>query len=332
MLSKGLKLKKTIKDIKIKYNLISFQCIFLICTIIGILFSLTLVSCGKKEESMNLDESKCSIYYIKRDETLLVPKEYIYVSGVLSERLGEVINKISTESGDISLISPIDDDMEIKEYYLDDAQAVINFSSKYSELEQKDEILIRSAIVKSLTSIDGIETVSFLVEGKPFLLQSGKAAGAMRAEDYIVGDDFDENGYNEIDVNLYFADRMGNTLIKYSTRMDYNQEESIEKQVLQKLIMGPLEDNIYPVINPEIVINSVNVKDGICTVDFSEQFFNEPYNVSTDVAIYSVVNTLTELNNITGVYFTINGSSSELFQNKYALTECFEYKGDLVQN
>ena len=75
---------------------------------------------------------------------------------------------------------------------------------------------------------------------------------------------------------------------------------------------------------------SISVKDGICYANFDENFLTQMYNVSTDVAIYSVVNSLMELNNVNKVQISINGETDIMFRESVSLTTLFERNLDLV--
>ena len=66
-------------------------------------------------------------------------------------------------------------------------------------------------------------------------------------------------------------------------------------------------------------------KDGICYVNLDESFLTVVNNVSTDVAVYSIVNSLVELSNINKVQILINGEVAESFQ-----TTTFERNLDIV--
>lgn len=66
-------------------------------------------------------------------------------------------------------------------------------------------------------------------------------------------------------------------------------------------------------------------KDGICYVNLDESFLTVVNNVSTDVAVYSIVNSLVELSNINKVQILINGEVPESFQ-----TTTFERNLDIV--
>ncbi|MBR1440375.1 MAG: GerMN domain-containing protein, partial [Lachnospiraceae bacterium] len=112
----------------------------------------------------------------------------------------------------------------------------------------------------------------------------------------------------------------------------YNSNISLEKIVLEELIKGPEEGAAYgPTINPETKVISVSVKDGTCYVNFSEQFLKQPYTIKSDVTIYSIVNSLSELSNINKVQLSINGETNTTYLDSVTLTTVFERNLDIIE-
>jgi len=69
------------------------------------------------------------------------------------------------------------------------------------------------------------------------------------------------------------------------------------------------------VINPETKIINILTKDGICYVNLDSSFLTVVNNVSTEVAVYSIVNSLVELDNINKVQILVNGEVPSTFSN-----------------
>ena len=60
----------------------------------------------------------------------------------------------------------------------------------------------------------------------------------------------------------------------------------------------------------------VTVKDGTCYVNLDNGFLTQTYNVSAEVQIYSIVNSLVELSNINKVQIAVNGNTDMIFREK----------------
>ena len=68
-------------------------------------------------------------------------------------------------------------------------------------------------------------------------------------------------------------------------------------------------------INPETKIVNILTKDGICYVNLDSNFLTVVNNVSTEVAVYAIVNSLVELDNINKVQILVNGEVPTTFSN-----------------
>ena len=73
------------------------------------------------------------------------------------------------------------------------------------------------------------------------------------------------------------------------------------------------------------------MRNGTCYVNFDSSFVDSALNVSDYVPVYSVVNSLTELPNISRVVITVDGVSSMKFRD-ISLEDPFERNLDYVEN
>ena len=117
-------------------------------------------------------------------------------------------------------------------------------------------------------------------------------------------------------VTLYFASLEDDQayLVK-ETREVKNLEENIYKAIIEELIGGPTSQDLYPTIPPDSVVNSVKLTNGLAVVDFDLRIITNyediPHSSTTEtLAIYSIVNTLTEFEEIEMVKITIEGKDS----------------------
>ena len=117
-------------------------------------------------------------------------------------------------------------------------------------------------------------------------------------------------------VTLYFASMEDDRayLVK-ETRELKEPEENIYKAIIEELIKGPTSQDLYPTIPPDSVVNSVKLTNGLAIVDFNLRIITNyediPHSSTTEtLAIYSIVNTLTEFEEIEMVKITIEGKDS----------------------
>jgi len=117
-------------------------------------------------------------------------------------------------------------------------------------------------------------------------------------------------------VTLYFASLEDDQayLVK-ETREVKKNEENIYKAIIEELINGPISQDLYPTIPLDSVVNSVRLTNGLAVVDFNLRIITNyediPHSSTTEtLAIYSIVNTLTEFEEIEMVKITIEGKDS----------------------
>ena len=91
-------------------------------------------------------------------------------------------------------------------------------------------------------------------------------------------------------------------------------------------------DGVYDTLPRNAKALSVTVKNGICYVNFDSAFADDALNVSEYIPIYSVVNSLTELPNISRVQISINGVSNIKFRDSISLEQPLERNMDYVKN
>ena len=133
------------------------------------------------------------------------------------------------------------------------------------------------------------------------------------------------------ELTLYFPDRQGLSLVGEETEVVLGSRTEAEA-VVEKLIEGPQSTELLTLIPEGTELLGVTVDDGLCTVDFSGQFTeNSAGGTSSEtLCVYSIVNSLTELEDIDEVLFLINGETVEIFGN-FIFDEPFEADGALIK-
>ncbi|MBC7334318.1 MAG: GerMN domain-containing protein, partial [Actinobacteria bacterium] len=84
------------------------------------------------------------------------------------------------------------------------------------------------------------------------------------------------------------------------------------KKILEELIKGPERSELYPTLPSSTRVISVEVEDGLATVNLSKEILTDttqiPHSSITEVlAISSIVNTLTEFDEIKRVKIIVEG-------------------------
>ena len=273
-----------------------------------------LTGCGTREPETG---KKISVYYVNTAETKVEVHDQYLNTKTPEEQLEETMTFLSTTPEKLEYKAPFDMGFQVLDYDVEDGKLVINVDKAYSELSVTTEVLVRAAVVRTLTQLSNVKYVTITVEVSQLYDNAGELVGSMKAEQFINNDGNEINTYELVKVKLYFANADGDKLIAAYREKHYSTNTPLERFVVEELIAGPSGqiEGLYPVINPETKIINILTKDGICYVNLDSSFLTVVNNVSTEVAVYSIVNSLVELDNINKVQILVNGEVPSTFSN-----------------
>lgn len=289
-----------------------------------------LTACSESEET----GTPIEISYLNQSETQIIPEVHYLQGRETTERIVEVLTLLGEVPDSKELKATLTGSIYIVSYTYDDGQVIVSMSDKYKELSKTTEVLIRAALVRSLTNIPGVEYVMLTVNGEPLIDSTGTALGIMTADMFLDGAGTPFNSYEQTTIRLYFANETGEGLVSINRNLLHNMDMSnisMEKLVIEQLIKGPVNDSSYATVNPATKLLSVTVKDGICYVNFDSGFLTPVNNVTSEVAIYSVVNSLVELTNVNKVQISVDGNKDMKFREKYELSTVFERNLQIIE-
>ncbi len=286
-------------------------------------------ACSMQRESAQGETYK--IYYVNRDDTAVFSMDHATTARDKEELVAELLEQLGTSSEKLEYKAPLSDSFQLLGYSIAEDQLVISFDENYKKLPVTTEVLVRAAIVRTLTQIEGIQYISFQVQSEPLTDASG-VIGLMSADMFIDNAGNEINTYEKVNLTLYLANERGDGLKQVTRPVIYSSNISMERLVVEQVIAGPAEgEKVFPSINPGTKIISVNVKDGICYVDLDNSFLTQIYNVTSDVAIYSLTNSLVELANVNKVQISIGGSTNVNYKENVSLSTVFERNLELVE-
>lgn len=282
-----------------------------------------LCGCAGKEKK----ESEYVVYYKNPEGTKLITEPFDAKGQTQSQILDNLLKKLAADCSEDS-ISTFPKNVELQKYELKDGQLTISFGKEYDEMSKSDEVLLRSAVVLTVTQLKNVQYVSFVVGELPLADSSGNPVGLMSAENFV---EHEPEKYQETTLTLYFANKTGDKLVETTKTVYYKGSTSMERLVVEQLIEGP-EKDAYPTIPSSTKVQNVTVEDGICYVNLSDGFMDSEYDVTAQVCVYSLVNSLSELTGVNKVQILINGKMVESFRDIISLKESLERNLDLVES
>ena len=298
----------------------------------GLILMLAVISIGCSSEEKQ--GTAIDISYLNKKETKLVTETHYLESTDTKDMIVEVLKLLCAVPDNKELKATLTSGINIITYSYDGEQVIVSLGEKYKELSRTTEVLTRAALVRSLTNIPGINYVMLTVNGEALTDLSGNAIGIMTADMFVdnAGTQV-ETVESKVNLRLYFANETGDGLIAVNRELTHNADVSnvpMEKLVVEQLISGPANNETFPTISSDTKLVNITVKDGVCYLTFNSAILTTVNNVTTDVTIYSIVNSLVELSNINKEQISIEDNKDGKFRDKYEASTVFERNLSLV--
>ena len=306
---------------------------------IGLLLAvsmLLIVGCSKDKNEDKVGK-KYQIYYCNSEETELVGMDYWTDTTDTIKLIEELIDALSKEPDSIKYKKVKPDSVSLLSAELnDDKQLTLRFNRAYSDMTGVSEILFRAAVVKMMCQIGGVSYVEFYIEDQPLMKSADKPYGFQTAEDFLDNTGRETNFRQNVTMSLYFADKSGKALKEVVVNMDYDGSVSLEQLILQRLIDGPeaiqnIDTQVQATIPKDTVVQKTSVREGVCYVYLNDAFMNKLPDITDEVAIYSVVNSLCDLSSVSKVQFMIDGKTVAMYRENVVFDGLFERNLDLVK-
>ena len=275
-----------------------------------------------------------NLYFKNISTNALEPESHTIAKGDPSLVLQEALEALKAGPKAGHLAPSIPEGVEIPDVkiYVNKPIAEVTLSDSYKDLSANDELFCRASLVWSLTELDFIEDVHIYVGNEELLKSDGTPMGLLNRENVRIQTDILPVKTEEQVVTLYFGDEQGLGLVPESHTVTVSSQP-IEYYIIEALIKGPLDSNHHATLPSETKIGSVETKENICYVDLNADFINKFTGGSTGerLAVYSIVNSLTELSNIKRVQILIEGNKVNAIQGHLMdISSSFERDESLI--
>ncbi len=284
-----------------------------------------MIGCGSQREK------EYQVYYLNSDVTRIVPQEVSLTNTSGTEQMEELMAYLQTQPKDAGFMQALPSNVKILGISVTSYQITVDFSEEYYEMKPEEEILTRAAIAKTLLSNTEYSYVAITVESKPLLNANGLTVGAMSLDSFVENPGKQINSSQKTTLTLYFSDKQGTKLVPETREVHYSSNISLEKLVMEQLMEGPRESGLQETIPSGTKLITVTVVDGICYVNLDEMFLNQNQEITEQVVLYSIVNSLTELSTVNKVQLSINGDTSGKCRYSYPLSTMYEADMGLVE-
>lgn len=136
--------------------------------------------------------------------------------------------------------------------------------------------------------------------------------------EYTPQEEMSDDEIRKTIISLYFKNIETNSLIAEAKCIDVKElYKEPYSYLINLLIKGAESEKLESAIPEGTKVNSCILKGNTIYVDLSKEFIdNAPAGIKEEsMIVYSIVNTLTELNEVSGVKFLINGEENQAFKD-----------------
>ena len=259
-------------------------------------------------------KAKLDMYYLNEQNTGIIAEQHTIRYSDKYGLVGEIIDELRSGPDDSRHGRIMPSDTEILSIsFTDDESVVIDLSGQYLTEDASRNVLNTYAVTKSVCSDGNLKRVMVTVNGGEITDQDGNRLGYVAAADINLEDE--EYSSEMRDVVLYFADQSGSGLVREDRTITITDQQPVEQYIINELIKGPASGDMQSVLSPDTVLMSVDVEDNICYLNFKSNFLskNSGGEAHERLVIYSIVNSLTELNTINRVQFLMDGKRVDTF-------------------
>lgn len=207
------------------------------------------------------------------------------------------------------LASPFPEGLSAEDYHIQDGCLTLVLSEEIQSLFGMDRTMAVACLVYTLTQLPQVESV-FLDAGDG-ALSDGLLATALTRDHFLLFDDSFTS--DQVELRAYFADRENRYLVAESRKGRFSTDQEMISYLVRQLMAGPSQEGSQRALPEGMVLLGVALESGICTVNFSEAFLTDmpKTHAGARMAVFSLVNTLTELTQVEAVQILCLGRTVE---------------------
>lgn len=203
-------------------------------------------------------------------------------------------------------------DATINRILINNDRITVDFSKEFITGDSARNILAVYAVVKTLYSTGFAQLVEVTVDDVPITDANGSEMGFISALDINLES---EEYFSEMrEITLYFSDA-DNRLRREKRTVKITDQQPIEQYIINELIKGPADGSLHKLLSKKTVLLSVDVEGNNCYLNFKSGFLKDNSGSAEHekLVIYSIVNSITELEDIAQVQFYMDGKRVESF-------------------
>lgn len=204
-----------------------------------------------------------------------------------------------------NLSSPFSKDEKLVGVYRVGNTLEVQLSEELGGPSELKSALIFACMTKTALELDGIRKVHIQISG---VNETKLYDVTLTQGDLLL---YDPGELPEsMELTLYYADKSKTLLLPEKRQIPIQSAASLPQTLMNLLLSTPETAGLRSPLPSGTALLDLNVENGLCTVDFNGDFFNNRPSTeqSEQLAILSVVNTLCQLDTINQVMIYVEGS------------------------
>lgn len=272
-----------------------------------------------------------NIYFLNENSSSIVPetRKIKYNSG--DDVLGLVLDNILKGPSNNKRQPVVGKNTRVLNTSFEENNLTVDFSKEFLRDDTTENMLSVYAIIRTLCQVDKVTGVMVTVEGEPVTAADGTIIGFLTNTDIDLESDMNAADLKEI--TLYFADKNSEKLVKEVRTIKITDTRPIESYVINELIKGPADKELTATLSADTELISAETAKGTCHVTFKnfiDKNLFDPSSEKSKLAVYSVVNSLAELDDVRTVRFLFEGKTEE-YVGQFDFSREFKADRDLVK-
>ena len=219
--------------------------------------------------------------------------------------------QLLTPPSGMGLVSPLPSGTKLLSCRISDGLCSLDFSQEFEQNAFSQSFAQRTtllSLVNTLTQLEDVERVEFYLEGNLMArYQELTLSKALVFDESIIGPV--RTGMYEFDATLYLANGSELYLAAVPVRIRAAAGITQAEQVVSQLLDYQNSNGFYSTIPKDTALNSLQVTDGLCTIDLSAQFLSDTGHLL--LSVHSIVASVCALENIEQVLITVDGNRPE---------------------
>lgn len=263
------------------------------------------------DDSLDQSRAEFTVYYTDRQRRYLLAEEISVNLATENDLVEYLMDALLSPPEGSSLLSALPPGTELLDYSINDGLCTLNFSSDFersgwSRCEAQRLTLL--SVVNTLTQLEQIQQVEFCTEGDLLVQYRQITISAPYTRDESAIGPV-RTGMNEFDATLYLSN--GPDLYLAAIPMPLRQTSGITQPelVVAALLEYAPRNGFHSTIPENTVLNDVELRNGICTIDLSSDFLSTQDHLSASVR--SIISSVCALEGVYSAQITVDGQTPQ---------------------